>query len=442
MAISAETRQGFELLRGIFAGIAARHDVVRSRLVVAEVDYNRFLAGPEDNEWKQNRAIAFHGLTLRDPQFSPISAEDAAKLAVERLDLTIVQTKDGEENFIAQKSVNSSMPFIGDIPAFAQFKVAASDAGFFAIRFLHEVEVELKLPELVPISAVHNVRSVYSSTNLPGSLLERWVLFLHILGWQAFRHLPLRAERVLWHEQFRVSGDPERVFAQLASFSIEPTLKDKIPFPPKYFSSTLVQDVNLASVYAIDSLLAGWFAAPSIEVDSFRKRLEAIDPGTAQATEYHNLVAEILTLVCEPDLRNPATEDKIHDGRGRIDIVFDNVAEQGYFYDMQFRHNIKCPVVFFECKNYSGHIAGTEFAQLASRFSAKRSQVGFIVCRQVDNEAAVVKRCKDQLNDKAEHIVVLTDNDLMALLTAKAKNDAPEISKLLHAKWRPIFMDN
>jgi len=32
----------------------------------------------------------------------------------------------------------------------------------------------------------------------------------------------------------------------------------------------------------------------------------------------------------------------------------------------------------------------------------KRSQVGFIVCRKVDDEAAVVKRCKDQFNDKSE----------------------------------------
>ena len=71
----------------------------------------------------------------------------------------------------------------------------------------------------------------------------------------------------------------------------------------------------------------------------------------------------------------------------------------------------------------------------------KRSQVGFIVCRKVDDEAAVVKRCKDQFNDKSEHIVVFTDDDLLALLTAKAKNDTPEISTLFRAKWRKIFMD-
>jgi hypothetical protein len=441
MAISAETRQGLELLRPIFAGIAARHDRVASRLTVAEQDFNQFLIGPSDNGWAQNKIIGFHGLTIREPQLFPVTEDDVKRITAARPDAKFAQFKDRKEQFYVQTAVNSQLLFTGDIPGFAQLKAAGHDAGFFALRLLQETPVELNLPELVPLAAVGAAHSVSGSTLLPSNLFERWILFVHILGWQSFRRIPFRAERVLWHENFQFSGDPERIPKELEMSPFAEQLRDKIPLPPRYFASTLIQDPSLASVYAIDTLLAGRINAPLIEAESFRKRLAAVSPGRPQAAEYHKLVSEIVTLVFEPDLRNPVLEDKIHEGRGRIDIVFDNAAGQGYFSDIQFRHGIKCPVVFFECKNYSNDISGPEFAQLALRLSEKRSKVGFIVCRTVDDNETVLKKCKDQFNDYSNHIVVLTDDDLLELLEAKAKNDNDSVARCLHAKWRPIFMN-
>lgn len=114
------------------------------------------------------------------------------------------------------------------------------------------------------------------------------------------------------------------------------------------------------------------------------------------------------------------------------------IAESGY---EPFRHSIMCPVVFFECKNYSNDVSSTEFAQLASRFSEKRSKVGFIVCRKIDDLVAIQERCRDHFQDKHEHILVLQDSDLLELLKMRSTGDIAAMSRYLHAKFRPIFLD-
>ena len=47
-----------------------------------------------------------------------------------------------------------------------------------------------------------------------------------------------------------------------------------------------------------------------------------------------------LKSILPPNLCTPTTEEKIHDGRKRIDIVFDNCAETGFFYRLCNTHGI------------------------------------------------------------------------------------------------------
>jgi len=97
--------------------------------------------------------------------------------------------------------------------------------------------------------------------------------------------------------------------------------------------------------------------------------------------------------------------------------------------------------VFFECKNYSSDIGPSEFAQLTSRFSDNRGKVGFLVCRSVANKELAEKRCRDSFVGKREHILVLDDADLIAMLEFKMQGDAQKVSQYLHAKFRPVFMN-
>lgn len=94
--------------------------------------------------------------------------------------------------------------------------------------------------------------------------------------------------------------------------------------------------------------------------------------GTDNATAYHRTVVGILELLFYPYLCNPVIEHEIHDGRKRIDIVFDNCAESGFFFRLCNTHGIPSRFIMVECKNYSRDVANPEIDQVGGRFSANR----------------------------------------------------------------------
>ena len=429
-----------EELRSVFLGAASRHDAVQSRWVIAEADYTGFLTGPDDDDWSVNKRIASRTFTLRDPTPYPVSEEQRQQIQNERPDAIFVTFADGSHLCHVPTPIYSQFHFAGQHSARNAFTMYSPDSGFCLLQLLQIRQLSLKLPELVPYESIGYARARSGSTNLPTNLLERWLAFLHVLGWQNLDLSPLRAERVIWHENSRILGDPTKLQSTFAD-PMFATLKERIPLPPRYFASTINTDLNLASVYAIDSLLSGMIDVPTVDVQSLSDELGSIEPGKKDASRFHSLVKTLLTVIFEPDLHSGVCEERLHEGRGRIDIVFSNAAERGYFADLPFRHNIICPVVFFECKNYADDIAGPEFAQLTSRFSDRRSKVGFIVCRAIDNEELLKKRCRDCFHDRQEHVVVLTDSDLLTLLKLKSQNDNSAISRHLYAKFRPVFMD-
>lgn len=141
-----------------------------------------------------------------------------------------------------------------------------------------------------------------------------------------------------------------------------------------------------------------------------------IEPGVESATLYHNLIISVLELLFYPNLIYPRKEQPIHDGRKRIDIVMTNAANAGAFHYLKSSFRLMCPHLVFECKNYTDDIANEELDQLTSRFGDKRTQVGLVCCRQFENRALFVKRCRDTWTDGRGLAIPLCDADLIRLL--------------------------
>lgn len=132
-----------------------------------------------------------------------------------------------------------------------------------------------------------------------------------------------------------------------------------------------------------------------------------------------------MELIFYPHLINPKKEREIHEGRKRIDIVFDNAAKDGIFYRLPANMGLHCPYMFIECKNYSTDPVNPELDQLAGRFGVHRGSVGFIVCRTFANRDLFISRCQDTYRDGRGLIIPLTDRDLVNLLDNYSEyNDA------------------
>ena len=176
----------------------------------------------------------------------------------------------------------------------------------------------------------------------------------------------------------------------------------------------------------------------TIFASSLIQRLGDIQTGNASATTYHNISMGICTFLFYPRLSVPIKEAEIHEGRKRIDFKFNNAATIGFFHTMLQNPNTRSIDIPFECKNYSKEIANPELDQLAGRFSLHRGKLGFLLCREMDNKARFIQRCRDTVRDDRGYIIVFDDEDLIHMLTLVANGRRESIDRFLQSRFTQI----
>lgn len=169
-------------------------------------------------------------------------------------------------------------------------------------------------------------------------------------------------------------------------------------------------------------------------------KLKSIKPGNDDASIYHRTVMGILELIFFPYLSSPQIEQEIHEGRKRIDIVFDNSAEKGFFYRLSNNYNIPSPFIFVECKNYDQDVKNPELDQLSGRLSPNRGKFGLLLCRHIEDMNLFLKRCSDTYNDDRGLIIPLVDDDLLNILRNIEENGPEVWGKLLTNRFRDIAL--
>jgi hypothetical protein len=169
-------------------------------------------------------------------------------------------------------------------------------------------------------------------------------------------------------------------------------------------------------------------------------KLEQIPAGVKDAGLYHQTILGLLTEIFYPWLTHPVKEQPIDDGRKRIDILFTNSADEGFFSRLVQIHKVHCPYIAVECKNYTEDPNNPELDQLSGRFSRKRGRFGLLVCRKIDDEAKLLKRLQDVVNNTEGVIICLQDSDVTILIDLKRSGKVKEISAYLEEKLKPILM--
>lgn len=163
----------------------------------------------------------------------------------------------------------------------------------------------------------------------------------------------------------------------------------------------------------------------------------SLPKGRDAASAYEAAVEALLNALFYPDLVYPMAQHKIHEGRQRVDITYNNEAHKGFF--RWISNHYPAPQVFVECKNYTSDIANNELGQILMRFSPSRGQLGIIVSRSFKNKALFEQRCKDTVHDHRGYVLALDDNDLAQLVDARKKEIDFQEWPLLRTKFRALI---
>lgn len=163
--------------------------------------------------------------------------------------------------------------------------------------------------------------------------------------------------------------------------------------------------------------------------------------GTENAAAYHHLMIGIVEFIFYPKLVHPRGEQKIHQGRKRIDIVVENSAHEGIFNVLPNVRRIPCPYVAIECKNYGGEVGNPELDQLGGRFSVNRGKVGMLCCREFQDRQLFVQRCRDTFRDDRGLILPIDDGAVLAMLDMIGKDARNQVDSFVSDLVREVAYD-
>ncbi|CAA0264231.1 hypothetical protein [Acinetobacter baumannii] len=153
---------------------------------------------------------------------------------------------------------------------------------------------------------------------------------------------------------------------------------------------------------------------PEIDWDALINELKSIPKGKKHADAYEKTIEKILTALFYPNLNYPNKQYNIHNGRKRVDLVYNNESKSGFFHWLTLHY--PSSFIFIECKNYTNKISNPEIDQLSGRFSLHRGKIGLLVFRDSDNNELLEERCKDTAQDERGFMIALSDNDIIQLI--------------------------
>jgi hypothetical protein len=164
--------------------------------------------------------------------------------------------------------------------------------------------------------------------------------------------------------------------------------------------------------------------------------LPTIHPGKPTAQQYHETAYKLIRFVFDLSLENFGCEYKMDNGRGRIDIIADNYANGGFFWEA--RHMLNATSVPMECKNYQGDLGNNEFNQIVDRLGPKTSRLGMVFFRSGQDGKSLGDHLTDRWLRHDLMILLIDDAKLIELVRLRLDRDFQAIDGKLRQYMRDV----
>ncbi len=204
---------------------------------------------------------------------------------------------------------------------------------------------------------------------------------------------------------------------------------------PTYWEALDLQDVlvtefkegqGFGSVGLVEELPNSWDLDTYVgELLNREQVLKTLPSGEESATDYEDLVGDVLKLCFFRYLANVQDQVRTHENTMRRDWIASNRAENGFWSIVRQRYD--ATQVVFECKNYS-ELKSSDFQQVAYYLDERKGRLGFL-CFRGEVSKHHWQHVKENLASKKILILPITDKDL-AVFLRQARNGKVKDSHL------------
>lgn len=203
---------------------------------------------------------------------------------------------------------------------------------------------------------------------------------------------------------------------------------------------------NVSARFVAESLIAAVSdAAPATlkwrETYGDAPNLAGIKTGATLAGKYHRTIFDALRGIFDGALANGRIEQEINTGIHRVDIMFDNFADSGFFSEVRSRLKLNSNYVPPECKNYTDDIGSPEYDQLGGRLNKENRQVGLLVVRKIIDKNKSFEHVKAKWA-KGELILIFDDEDVLRMHKARHDGQTGDVDALLWNKVRSLTLNS
>ncbi len=141
-------------------------------------------------------------------------------------------------------------------------------------------------------------------------------------------------------------------------------------------------------------------------------------------SKYQKHIEKVLDYLFGSDLSSPITEHSDHFKINRRDFILRNYAETGFW--AHLRNRYLADFIVLDAKNYTKKVTKKEVLQIANYLKVHGAGLfGIIISRNGGNTGCYYT-CREVWAMDKKLIIVLTDEDIIKMIIAKAANNDPE----------------
>lgn len=175
------------------------------------------------------------------------------------------------------------------------------------------------------------------------------------------------------------------------------------------------------------TLLLTYLARPSkvTREQELLSLLSSCVPGKADCYVYQSLVGDILEHLFTPPLGKPIPELSDKSLANRRDFIMPNYTDKGFWAFM--REKYVADYIVIDAKNYTRKVRKSEVLQVANYLKLHGAGLfGLIVSRKGGDASGCEHTLREQWLVNQKMIIVLDDEDIIAMLMAKSDGRLPE----------------